>query len=382
MRRLTSLRYLEWVHHVWAKGGLSLYDSSVSPPDALLAQAARRVFDRGAPLAIPATFGGGSAAMLACLADVYGVSDTRLLATSGVASGLALVFRAMARPGDHVLVEQPGYQPFEDMALAAGLRVEGFARRGAAMRPDLDDLRARLRGDTRMIVLSHLHNPTGQALRADDLAALASQCEQAGIWLVIDEIYGAFVDDRALAARDSGRVISLSGLSKIFGLGALRCGWIMAAPSVVESLRRASLYGDAGLSAASQAIALQVLRDWPRFRARTQVILDTNRPIIAAWLERVVDLGLVSGELAPQGCLTFPRLVEMARTEGFCAWLQANQGVIVAPGCHWAAPGHVRLGFGMERARLEQGLDGLQQGLLAYRAMSAVQRQVVDSFIP
>jgi hypothetical protein len=87
--------------------------------------------------------------------------------------------------------------------------------------PDLADLRKRLRPETRMIVLSHLHNPTGLPLLDSDLAALAELCEAAGIWLVLDEIYGAFADDRGLAALRSPAVISLSGLSKIFGLG--RC---------------------------------------------------------------------------------------------------------------------------------------------------------------
>lgn len=376
------MRYLEWVHHVSGKGGLSLYDSAVAPSEALLAQAARQVFDIGAPLTMPGTFGGGSAAMRAWLAGFYGVSDACLIATSGVSSGLGLVFRALASPGDHVLVERPGYQPFEDIARDAGLRVDAFARAGADMRPDLDDLRSRLRADTRMIVLSHLHNPTGQPLHGEDLAALVDLCEEAGLWLVVDEVYGAFADDRALAAGRSDRVISLSGLSKIFGLGALRCGWIMAAPSVADRLRHASLYGDSGLSAASHAIALKVLEDWPRFCAHTQTILDSNRPLVAAWLDQMAGEGLVSGPLSPYGCLAFPRLEGMARTEGFAAWLHATRGVIVAPGHHWAASAHVRLGFGMARERLEQGLDVLRQGLLAYWSMSEDERQAADRFTP
>jgi aspartate/methionine/tyrosine aminotransferase len=373
------LRYLDWVYHVSGNGGLSLYDSSVAPPDALLAQAAARAFAQGG---IPSAFGGGGMAMRQALADHYDVTIDQIVVTSGAASGLALVLRALVsgQADDHVLVEQPGYQPFEDMALAAGWRAEYFVRSGPDMRPNLADIAARLRPQTRMIILSHLHNPTGQPLLPQDRAALVALCERAGIWLVVDEIYGAFIDDRALAASHSPRVISLSGLSKIFGLGGLRCGWIVAAPALADRLRRASIHGDTGLSAVSQAIAWQVLQDWPRFCAWSQSILERNRPIMAQWLASMGAAGFLSGHLPPFGCLTFPRLVGMEQTDGFAAWLLATSGIIVAPGQYWGAPAHIRLGMGMAQGTLEHGLEGLGRALQAYAAMDTAQRRDVDCF--
>jgi aspartate/methionine/tyrosine aminotransferase len=375
-----ALRYLDWVYHVSGRGGLSLYDSSVSAPDALLAEAARKTFGSSGQASLPPVFGGGSMAMRSHLADAYGISNDRVVATSGVSSGLALVFAALAHRDDHVLIERPGYQPFEDMARAAGLHAECFVRSGPQMRPDLADLRKRLRPETRMIVLSHLHNPTGLPLLDSDLAALAELCEAAGIRLVLDEIYGAFADDRGLAALRSPAVISLSGLSKIFGLGALRCGWIVASAPVAQRLRHASVHHDTGLSAVSHAIGLAVLRDWRRFRARTQDILDANRPIMEDWLTRMAGEGLVSGGLSPWGCLAFPGLEGMARTDGFAAWLLATRGVIVAPGHYWGAPAHIRLGFGMAQDNLVRGLAELEQSLRDYATMDEPQRRAVDAF--
>lgn len=376
------MRYLDWVRSLSGQSGLSLYDSSVSPPNELLAKAVGKTFQKGAEATVPAVFGGGSQAMHALLSTFYSVDVAQIVATSGVSSGLNLVFRALARPGDHVLVEQPGYQPFEDIARAAGLRVEGFARKGPAMRPDLADIQARIRPETRMIVLSHLHNPTGLPLLAADFAALTSLCEGAGILLVVDEIYGAFMDDHALAAAQSAAVISLSGLSKIFGLGALRCGWIVAEPALAEKLRQASVHIDSGMSAVSHAIALTVMQDWSSFRERTQDILDTNRMILSEWLEKLVSSGLVTCNLSPLGCLAFPRLTGMPQTEGFAAWLLATRGIVVAPGKYWGAPQHIRLGFGTARGRLEQGLAALALGLRDYAALPPAQRQVVNVFSP
>jgi len=377
------LRYLDWVYHVFQTGrgdALSLYDSSVSPPDALLAEAARKVFGDAGGVGILSAFGGGSVALRKYLADCYRISPARVVATSGAASGLALIYRALAQAGDHVLVERPGYQPFEDMALAAGLQVEGFARAEGDARPVLEDIRARLRPETRLIVLSHLHNPTGQPLAERDLSALVTLCESRGLLLVVDEIYGAFAGDASLAALRSPMVISVSGLSKIFGLGALRCGWIVAASDLAETLRRASVHGDPGVSAVSHAIALEVLRAWPAFRAHTEAVVAPNRVLIAAWLDRMAGEGLVECRLSPLGCLAFPRLVGMARTDGFAAWLYATKGIIVAPGQFWGAARHVRLGFGMERARLEAGLAGLGDALRAYAAMPFGARQAVDDY--
>jgi hypothetical protein len=77
---------------------------------------------------------------------------------------------------------------------------------------------------------------------------------------------------------------------------------------VAQRLRHASVHHDTGLSAVSHAIGLAVLRDWRRFRARTQDILDANRPIMEDWLTRMAGKAWYQAVFRPGDALPFPAL--------------------------------------------------------------------------
>ena len=81
-----------------------------------------------------------------------------------------------------------------------------------------------------------------------------------------------------------------------------------------------------------------------------------------------VKAGLVTGRLPEYGCIFFPRLVGIADTLDFAGWLADTNGVIVAPGDFFGAPGHVRIGFAHAPEVLEYGLTRFAEGLREYAA--------------
>ncbi len=182
-------------------------------------------------------------ALGAAIAAHCGVPADHVVTAVGSSGANFLALASLLRPGDAVLVEDPGYAP---------LRGRGAAVRGRGDCPAAP-VRARLRGRagglaaaitprTRLVVLTRPHNPTGAVIDGPTLEAIAEIAERARVHVLVDEVYldtlgGASVSPAALV---SERFISTSSLTKAYGLAGVRCGWALAAPGVAARMRAAA----------------------------------------------------------------------------------------------------------------------------------------------
>ncbi|MBY8821912.1 pyridoxal phosphate-dependent aminotransferase [Sphingomonas colocasiae] len=367
--------YARWVRGALAVArardgqAVSLFESSVPEPRELLRQIVLETAEPRFSSYYVSAFGDGNPFVLDMLARRYGVGRDQLLCTTGATGGLSLIYRAYVRAGDHVLIETPGFDLFAHLAEASGAAVEAFRRHGDRFLVDVAEVEAKLRPNTRLVVLSDLHNPSGMATPQPVLRALADLAERRGFLLVVDEVYGDYAPkDRrpAAAAALSPAVVSLSSLTKIYGLGVLRCGWIVGAPAVIERLSRLNGQIEFGISTLSHAVAAHVMANAGSFEEHSRRVVARCRPRFQAWFETMVAEGLMGGELPDDGCICFPSLPGIADSRAFSEWLIARSGVIVAPGEYFGAPGRIRIGFCQEDDRLDAGLAGLEEGLRAY----------------
>lgn len=367
----TRQSYAQWVRRALglARSGddapISLFESSVPEPRALLRQTVADLVEPALSNAYVSAFNGGNPIVLDLLAERYGVTRLRVLATTGATGGLSLLYRTFARPGDRVLVETPGFDLFHDLAADHGLIVDTFRRDGPGFDIDVATVEAALRPDTRMIIVSNLHNPSGMVIAPAVLAELVRLAERRDVLLVADEVYADYAapSDWTPVASLSPFAISISSLTKIFGLATLRCGWIVGGAEVVAAVRDHAARIEFGISNLAHAVAASVLRNPAPFRAHTDATLAAARPVLEHWAAAMTAEGLIEGALPDAGCIYFPRLVGIADTEAFTNRLIRHRRIIVAPGEYFGAPGHVRIGFGMEADKLARALTALGEEL-------------------
>jgi aspartate/methionine/tyrosine aminotransferase len=82
------------------------------------------------------------------------------------------------------------------------------------------------------------------------------------------------------------------------------------------------------------------------------------------WLAETPEV--VSTEPA-LGITAFPRVVGVSDTEALARHLVERFDVGIVPGEFFGMPGHVRVGFGMEPARLAPALARLREGIRDFR---------------
>ncbi|MFE2751627.1 PLP-dependent aminotransferase family protein [Actinosynnema sp. NPDC059335] len=202
----------------------------------------------------------GHPALRAALAARYrelGVPTTagEILVTTGAQQALALLTRALVRPGDEVLVEAPTYPGALDL----------FREVGAVVRAD-DDLAGALarRRPALVYAMPAFRNPTGTSLSPLARARLARSAGD--VPLVFDEALAELDLTGAPAAPPTPGAITVGSLSKVVW-GGLRVGWVRADAALVARLARFKAVHDLGSAVLDQVAAVELLADFAAVRA-------------------------------------------------------------------------------------------------------------------
>lgn len=285
-----------------------------------------------------------------------------IVVAEGTSMANYLAMAALLEPGDDCLVESPAYDPLVHAASCVGARVNRFPRHaedGFAVR--VEEVRQAMTARTRLIVITNLHNPSSAFVDEAALRGLAAVAREAGARVLVDEVYlEAMYEDAPRSAFFLDPVfVVTSSLTKAYGLSGLRCGWILAEP---ELARRMWLLNDLmGVIPAHAAERLSVLalEQMGAIAARAKGILEPNRALLHAFLER--HPRLEGGRIA-YGTVSFPRLSGVD-VDTFCGRLLERHGVSVVPGSFFEAPEHLRITIGCAADTLRGGLDGLAAGL-------------------
>lgn len=347
-----------------------LFDNSIEEPTSLLHAQISRSFATGMGARYRSTFAHGNPFVVDALAARYGVPRESITCTTGCSSGMSLIFDAYLDPGSHAIIERPYFEFIPALALNRGAEVSYIERSGPDYAIDPDQLEALIRPQTRLVVLTNLHNPSGALLDDTRLRALAKVAERAGISIVVDEVYGDFLTEglrSGPAAKLSPAFISVNSLTKVYGLFALKCGWIIASEAARARINAVYDRFEFGLSKVTHALAASVLEDMRPYEQHWRSLLEDARPVMQAKIVEMEGEGLLSGALPEHGCMYFPRLHMADDDIAIAGWLWKRHSLAVAPGSFFGAPGHLRIGFGRKADNVADGMQRLQKGLREYR---------------
>ena len=367
-----KIDYTRWCRHVYgALAGQTdarlMFDSTVCEPTEHLFQVLRSHSAGAIADRYESVFSHGNRFVARAVAARYGIDEGQILCTTGATNAVAMVLKTYLADGGHVIVETPCFDLLSYLARETGAQLSEL-RRGDGFLFDPADLRAKLRPDTRVVLITNLHNPSGAALDADELTALATETERVGAVLVVDEVYIDFARDLygGCAATLAPNIISVNSLSKVHGLFALRCGWVVADKQIVDSVYEANAQDEFGVSKLTHAVASFMLEDEQELDLHWQSVLAQNRPILQSFADRLRAAGLIDGDVPEYGCMYFPDVCGITDTWSFAGWLWHGHRLLVAPGEFFGEPGRIRLGFGGRTADLTDGLSRFSDALEQY----------------
>ena len=298
--------------------------------------------------------------------DSDGVAAEDVLMTIGAAAALFIVNTSLLKAGDRMVVLHPNYATNVETPRALGANVVTLPLRFEdGFRLDLDALERTLTPETRLLSLTYPHNPTGVMIGRAELERIIALVEANGAYLLFDETYRdmTFGEKLPLAASLSPRAISISSLSKTYGLPGIRMGWLVCRdPALMETFLAAKEQIFISGSVVDEAIAEQYLAQKDAHLARIRAQIAANFALVKTWMAEQTAFEWVE----PQGgVVAFPRLKPDAPVDvdRFYQVLNEEYGTYVGPG-HWfeMERRHFRLGYGwIAPDKLARGLETLAE---------------------
>lgn len=355
-----------FAHLAWSKlhsgrHAHDLADSAVATPDltALGLPHTASLPAGGYPAALPA--------LERAIGERLGAPGGRVLVTTGASEANAIVAAALLSPGDEVLVESPGYEPLRLAPELFGARVRPFFRQPSHAFGDLHaSIEVALGPDTRAVILTDLHNPSGAALEPRDADALEALARRRGLWLIVDETFrDASPRPCGTVAARGGRWVATSTLTKAYGLGGLRIGWIAAGAEALARCENAQNGLSVLPSLPSVALALALVPHLDGLRAHGRALLADNHARLAAF---AAERPWCRFALPPSGTTAWLMLAPPLDGRTLSERAASHFDLAVVPGHFFGEPHGVRISLGGRPERFAAALDTLDRAVASFAA--------------
>jgi aspartate/methionine/tyrosine aminotransferase len=240
-------------------------------------------------------------------------------------------------------------------------------RQEEGWRPDLEQLDRQIDGKTRLVYLVHPHNPTGSVLSREEMQAIAEMTERVGAILVNDEVFRLIpLEEEPLPSvvdviEDA---VSIGDMTKPWGLGGLRVGWIASRRhDLLDLISSARDYSTMCSSAPGSFLAELALRHSAQIIAPRLAAARANRDQLAEAITN--SQGALSWRRPAAGYTAFVQLPAHLSTTAFCRRLAREQRLLLLPGEVYgsAYKQFVRIGFGCDPGLFQEGLTTLLEAL-------------------
>ncbi|MDP9151137.1 MAG: pyridoxal phosphate-dependent aminotransferase [Myxococcota bacterium] len=351
-------RYLEWARRLY---GTVRYDLATSGAPTVPRS------EMGVPDAARLDDPSGPARLREAIAAYNAVPLQEAMAALGTTHGLWLAYAVLTSPGDDVLVESPVYEPLVRTAEGVGAHTVSFtrdARTGFAIDPER--VARAMTPRTRVIALTNLHNPSGVRASDEQIRDIARVAASQRAYLLVDEVYAPFdemVDASGVFAGSARRlganIVAVSSLTKCYGLGPERIGWLLGPADVISRAEDAVTASCGMLPLAHANMAIHAFGQIGALAARTSRLLGGKRERVAAWaesegLEWSAPVEGLFGFVTVPGAGDLTPLIERTARD---------REVLVAPGAFFGVANGFRVAWSAPVNALDEGLARLGAGL-------------------
>ncbi len=262
-----------------------------------------------------------------------------------------LILQAHLNRGDHVIVMSPAYQSLQAVPEAIGCSITQWPveLNEGRWQLDFDFLRDELRPNTKMVIINIPHNPTGLCLSLREKQDLVEILRPAGTLLLADEMYWRLEYAPDISSEPFcdlyERAVSLSGLSKSYGLPGLRIGWLASqSAGLLDPVAILKDYTTICSSAPSELLATLAVEHSDELTRRGLDIVRKNLDIAARMAQDHPVIEFIPGQ---GGSVIFPRFRDGRSAEGLSGQLIEKRSLLMLPGPLFDMPdSFFRLGLG------------------------------------
>lgn len=231
---------------------------------------------------------GSALALREAIGAAFGLDPDRIVCGAGSDDLLNLIARAYLKDGDEAIHATHGFLVYPIATLAAGATPIVAPETNYTV--NVDAILTSVTPRTKVVFLANPNNPTGTYIPFDEVKRLHKGLPP-HVLLVLDAAYAEYVQRNdyesgieLVATTDN--VVMTRTFSKIYGLAALRLGWMYGPAHVVDAINR--VRGPFNVNAPAIAAGIAAIRD----TAHVECARAHNARWLAWLTEEIGKLGL------------------------------------------------------------------------------------------
>ncbi len=295
---------------------------------------------------------------------------TEVLITVGGSEAIDMALRAMADPGDEVIIPEPCYVSYVPCAkLTGAVPVTIPLQEKNEFRLTPEELLDAITEKTKVLILAFPNNPTGAVMEREDLEKIAKICVERDIIVISDEIYGELTytgNPHVTIAELPGmqeRTVVINGFSKAYAMTGWRLGYAVGPEEIIQQMTKLHQYAIMCAPTTSQYAAVEALRNGDADVAKMRESYNQRRRYLVKTLR---DMGLPCFE--PYGAFyVFPSIQHLGMTsDEFATRLLESKKLAVVPGTAFGdcGEGFLRISYAYSMSELKEALGRIQEFLL------------------
>ncbi|MFJ6326291.1 MULTISPECIES: histidinol-phosphate transaminase [unclassified Rhizobium] len=281
------------------------------------------------------------------IADVHGLNTANIICGNGSDELLGLLCHTYLGTGDEGIITEHGFLVYKIQIMAAGATPVTVKEKDCTV--DVDAILAAVTNKTKMVFIANPGNPTGTYVPVSEIRRLQAGLPKHVI-LVLDAAYAEYVRRNDYEAglelvSANQNVVMTRTFSKVYGLAALRVGWMYAPVDIIDAVNR--VRGPFNMNSAAIAAGAAAVRD-QAFTAET-VAFNLQ------WIEKMTAaLEAIGIKVTPS--VTNFVLIHFPDVDGKRAVeaddFLTSRGYIVRAVRAYGFPNSLRMSIGTEEANL------------------------------
>jgi len=288
---------------------------------------------------------GSASALREAIGTAFGLDPARIVCGAGSDDLLNLLARAYLKDGDEAIHTTHGFLVYPIAIMGTGAKPIVAPEKNYTA--DVDAMLACVTERTKLVFLANPNNPTGTYLPFDEVKRLHRSLP-AHVLLVLDAAYAEYVrrndyESGIELVATSDNVVMTRTFSKIYGLAAVRLGWMYGPAHVIDAVNR--IRGPFNVNTPAIAAGIAAIRDTAH--------IERAREHNARWLpwltEEIGKLGLkVTPSVANFVLIHFPET--KGRTAKDADAFLTKRGLILRQVGAYKLPHALRMSVGSEEA--------------------------------
>jgi len=301
------------------------------------------------------------------------IPPDRVLISNGEKQSLSLACQALFQKGDEVIIFKPYWVSFpEFVTLADATPVFVDTNQNKNFEPDENEIKTKLSGNIKGIIVNSPSNPTGAIWSEKILVKILKLAKRNKLVIISDECYERLVFDKNFISIEKinqdynigANVLTCMSLSKTYSMTGWRIGYSFGDKAIIDGMTKIQSQATSCANSISQAAGVEALLGDQSMVSIMIKKFKERRDLIVFLLN---EINGVNCDLPGGAFYAFPNFdnyigksfkgKKIENSFDLSNLFLDIAKVVTVPGDGFGAPGHIRFSYPVSKKLISDGID-------------------------